>query len=78
MLKFVSNSTKLIPIKLLEYFDTTVHGWGYYGARHTLANMWSSSWHPLIRGTPCHSESNGVIERRNRTFAERLGSIMVE
>ena len=32
----------------------------------------------VIRGTPRHSESNGGIERRNRTFEERLGACMVE
>ena len=32
----------------------------------------------VTRGTPRHSESNGGIERRNRTFGKRLGSIMVE
>ena len=30
----------------------------------------------MVRGTPCHSESNGGIERSNRTVEDRLGALM--
>ena len=32
----------------------------------------------LVRGTPRHSESNGGVERRNRTTETRLGAMMEE
>eukprot|EP00956_Cyclotella_meneghiniana_P013890 scaffold20361_cov46-Cyclotella_meneghiniana.AAC.3 len=41
-----------------------------------LAMLWPTCG--VICGTPRHSESNGGIERRNRTFEERLGACMVQ